>query len=130
MVNTYLPPVVTIPSSLGITAITRASPMVVTVSVDNPSSESNTYIVGMSVRLSVPITYKMYQADNLVGTIIAINGSDFSLNINSSQFDAFVAPSGNVPKPATLSPAGSRNLEYNNTNADIVPFQSLNNIGN
>ena len=71
----------------------------------------------------------MFQANNLVGTIIAINGSDFSLNIDSSQFDPFVIPAGDAAIGATVSPNGSRNYQYNNTSAN-VPFQSLNNIGN
>jgi hypothetical protein len=129
MANQYLPPVIQIPSSLLITAITQSSPMVVTVSVGNPTTEANTYIVGMAVRLFVPNSYGMYQANNLVGTITAINGSQFTLNLNSSQFDAFVIPSGNVEIPASLAPFGSRNLQYNNF-TENVPFQSLNNIGN
>ena len=129
MPNQYLPPVIAIPSSLVITAITQSAPMVITVSVTNPSTEANTYIVGMAVRLQVPQTYKMYQANNLVGTITAINGSNFTLNLDSSQFDAFVVPSGNVIQPATIAPFGSRNYQYNNGSMN-VPFQSLNNLGN
>ena len=130
MPNQYLPGVIAIPSSLNITAITQSSPMVVTVDVANPTTEANTYIVGMAIRLMVPQTYKMFQANNLVGTIIAISGSNFTLNLNSSSFDAFVVPSGNVTQPATIAPFGSRNLQYDNTNTQKVPFQSLNNIGN
>lgn len=129
MANQYLPPVIQIPSSLTITAITQASPMVITVAIGNTTTEANTYIVGMAIKLFVPQTYKMYQANNLVGTIKAINGSNFTLNLDSSQFDAFVVPSGNVEQPATIAPAGSRNLEFNNSTSK-VPFQSLNNIGN
>jgi hypothetical protein len=129
MPNQYLPGVITIPSSLVITAITQSSPMVITLDIANTTSEANTYIVGMAVRLFVPTTYKMYQANNLVGTITAINGLDFTLNLDSSLFDAFVVPSGNVTQPATIAPYGSRNLEYNNFTKN-VPFQSLNNLGN
>ena len=103
--------------------------MVITVQVGNTTTEANTYIVGMAVKLFVPQPYRMYQANGLVGTITEINGSDFTLNLDSSQFDAFVVPSGNVEQPATIAPNGSRNLQYNN-NTDLVPFQSLNNIGN
>lgn len=129
MANQYLPPVIQIPSSLVITAITQALPMVITVQVSNPTTEANTYISGMNVRLLVPRSYGMYQANNLVGTIQSIIGSNFTLNLDSTQFDAFVVPSGNVEQPATIAPFGSRNLQYNN-NTDQVPFQSLNNIGN
>jgi len=129
MPNQYLPPVITIPSSLTITAITQSSPMVITVAIGNAASEANTYIVGMAVRLNVPQSYRMYQANGLVGTITAINGNQFTLNLDSTQFDAFVVPSGNAEQPASLAPNGSRNLQYNN-NTDLVPFQNLNNIGN
>lgn len=129
MVNQYLPPVIQIPSSLAITSISQSSPMVVGVAIQNASTEANTYIVGMAIRLMVPQTYRMYQANNLIGTITAINGSNFTLNIDSSLFDPFVVPSGNVEQPATIAPNGSRNLQYNNQTNE-VPFQSLNNIGN
>lgn len=108
--------------------------MVITVAVGNPASESNTYIVGMQVRLTVPITYGMFQANNLVGTITAVNGSNFTLNIDSSLFDAFVVPlviqPGYTTTPASISPFGSRNLDFNNVTSSVIPFQSLNNIGN
>lgn len=129
MVNQYLKPVITIPSSLLIISITQSNLMVVTVVIGNATTEANTYIVGMAVKLFIPKTYGMYQANNLVGTIKKINGSDFTLNIDSTLFDSFIIPSGNVETPASLSPAGSRNLEYDNF-TNRVPFQNLNNIGN
>lgn len=130
MANQYLPPVIQIPSSLEVTAITQSLPMVVTVAIGNVSTEVNTYIVGMAVKLFVPKTYGMYQANNLVGTITAISGSNFTLNLDSSQFDAFIVPTGNVLQPASISPAGSRNYQYTNGSNLSVPFQSFNNIGN
>ena len=123
--NTFLPPTPVIPGFLLITNITKSSPMVVSI-VD---SDENTYIVGQLVYLSVPATYKMIQANTLVGTILEINGNDFSLNINSTLFDTFVVPSVGQTQPATLSPAGSRNLQFNNS-TNRVPFQSLSNQGN
>lgn len=130
MVNQYLPPVIQIPSSLLITNITQSLPMIISVAIGNSTTEANTYTVGMSIRLFVPISYGMYQANNLVGTITAINILNFTLNLDSSQFDAFVIPSGNTEQPASISPFGSRNLQYTNGTSESVPFQSLNNIGN
>lgn len=129
MTNQYLPGVIAIPSSLVITNITKSGPMIVSVAIGNSATAANTYIVGMSVRLVVPKPYGMYQANNLVGTILAINGLDWTLSLDSTLFDTFVIPSGNVETPASISPFGSRNLQYDNS-TDSVPFQSLNNIGN
>lgn len=129
MTNQYLPPVIQIPSALLITNITKSCPMIVSVAVGNATTQANTYIIDMAIRLFVPYTYNMHQANGLVGTITAINGLDFTLNIDSSQFDSFIIPSGNVEQPASIAPNGSRNLQYDNR-TDLVPFQSLNNIGN
>lgn len=128
MANQYLPGVITIPSSLLITDITRSYPMVVTISV-NAVTASNTYIPGQLVKLVVPNPYGMFQADGLIGQITIVAGSTLSLDIDSRGFDAFVIPAVTAERPANLSPAGSRNLQFNNE-TDQIPFQSLNNIGN
>lgn len=131
MPNQYLPGINTIPNSLVITDISKTAPMIVTTTLANtaPNPRVNTYKVGMNVRLLVPRTYGMYQANGLVGTIIALSGNVFVLSLDSSLFDTFTVPSTLVETPASLSPFGSKNLEYDNT-TELVPFQSLNNIGN
>lgn len=126
--NTYLPGTIQIPSAMNINAISNSYPMVVTAEV-NAVTEANSYIVGQVVRLTVPKRYGMFQANNLQGQIVAIDGLDFSLNLDSREFDVFSVPSGNVEQPASLAPAGSRNLQFNN-NTGQVPFQSLNDRGN
>lgn len=130
MVDQYLPGVITTPTSLGITNITKSFPMVVTVSVLNTSTQSLSYIPGMAVKLFVPKPYKMFQADGLVGIILDIIDLNFYLNLDSRYFDTFVVPSSGFGIPASISPAGSINFEYNNDNVNLLPFKSLNNIGN
>lgn len=125
--NQYLQGVIQIPSMLLITNITQASPMVITFTV--PSTGSNSYQLGQLVRLSVPKTWGMYQANGLTGKIIGIGATTMTLNIDSTNFDSFVDGSSTFETPASLSPAGSQNLEFNNF-TNQVPFQSLNNKGN
>lgn len=124
--NIYLPPSPVVPGALIITAITNANPMVVSFI----NSIYNTYALGQLVCLTVPAQYGMVQANELTGEIINISGTNFTLNINASNFDPFVIPPPSFPpptRPASLSPAGSRNI-YNVT---VEPFRSLNgNIGN
>jgi len=127
--NQYLPGTIQIPSSLLVTAATKAFPMVITVAIGNSTDEVNTYIEGMCVKLYIPRPYGMFQANGLTGKIISINGSDWSLDIDSTGFDSFSIPAGNAQTPASVSPAGSRNLQYTN-NTEQVPFQSYNNVGN
>lgn len=125
--NTYLPGTIQIPSMLLIDAITQTYPMKVTISVPSLTG-ANTYVVKQNVKLTVPYNYGMFQADGLEGTITAIDGSDFYLDIDARLFDAFVVPVDGE-QPASLAPAGSRNLLFDN-NTDRVGFQSLNNMGN
>ena len=100
--------------------------MVVTVSAN--TDQMNTYIPGQKVKLTVPVTFGMWQANGKTGQIVAIGTNILTLNIYALGFDPFVIPS-NSNLNATLAPSGSQNLEFNNGTAQ-VPFQSLNNIGN
>jgi hypothetical protein len=124
--NIYLPPSPVVPGALIITAITNTNPMVVSFT----NSIYNTYTLGQLVCLTVPQQYGMTQANELTGEIINISGTNFTLNINASNFDPFSIPPPSFPpptRPASLSPAGSRNI-YNIT---VEPFRSLNGeIGN
>jgi hypothetical protein len=126
--NQYLPGVIQIPSTLEITALTNTYPAIVTISIEVVTA-ANTYIFGQLVRLNIPYSYGMSQANGLVATVLSNNGTQLVLDLNTTNFDPFVVPSGNVSQPASVAPAGSRNLEYNNS-TDFVPFQSLNNRGN
>lgn len=111
-----------------ITAITNSYPMVVSTVVD-PVTQANTYQVNQLVKLFIPYSYGMFQANGLSGVILNVIGNDLYLDIDSTNFDVFAIPADSSLQPATLSPAGSRNLAFNNT-TNRVPFQSLNNIGN
>lgn len=127
MANIYLPGVIQIPSMLLITDITQNYPATVTFTV--PDTGSNTYRTGQLVRLTIPRTWGMYQANGLTAKIMSVGASTMVLDLNTTYFDAFVDGSATNETPASLAPAGSRNLEYDNTTRQIS-FQSLDNIGN
>ena len=126
--NTYLPGTIQIPSSLTITDISKSYPMIVTFTI-NTVTEANTYRSKQVVRLTVPITYGMYQANGLEASILDVGSSTMTLDVDSRLFDTFSIPSAGQIQPATLAPSGSRNLQFDNTTRQ-TPFQSLNNIGN
>ena len=120
--NTYLPPSPVVPMFLVIEDITNAIRAQVTVSTPN------SYVVGQLMYFSVPFDYGMFQINGLTGQILSVDITNliFTLNIDTSFFDRFVNPPSGIAKPATIAPAGARNI-YNNT---TVPFHSLGNIGN
>jgi len=127
MPNQYLPPVIAIPSMLLIIGISNSSPMIITFTI--PLDSANYYHINQKVKLTVPITWGMFQANGLIGKILAVDSTTITLNIDSSLFDIFIYNPTSKEAPASLAPSGSQNLEYDNT-TDKVPFQSLNNIGN
>jgi hypothetical protein len=81
------------------------------------------------VRLTVPRPWGMYQANGLTVKILSINSTTMLLDLDTTNFDAFVDGSSSSVTPASLAPAGSRNLEFDNT-TNQVGFKSLNNQGN
>ncbi len=120
--NVYLAPSPVIPMFLNITAITNANPCQVT------TNTANSYVIGQIVKFSVPFDYGMFQINGLSGQILSVDGTNliFNIGINTTQFDTFTSPSG-LAQPATISPAGSRNIY----NLNQVPFQSKNGgVGN
>jgi len=127
--NTFLPPSPVVPTFLVISAITNSSPMVVTVTT------ANSYVVDQLAYFTIPYTYGMFQLNTLTGKILAVDQTNLQItfDIDSTKFDPFVFPGSGftLERPATLSPAGSRNLTNLNTNLKIVPFHALNGqVGN
>ncbi len=121
--NIYLPPTPVVPGMLLISAITQSFPMVITI----VNSIYNTYVVNQLICLTVPSSYGMFQANELTGKIVAISSTSFSVDIDSRGFDPFVIPiAANVSIPASLAPAGCKNLY----NVEGEPFHSLTNQGN
>lgn len=123
--NTFLAPSPVVPFNLLISNISNANPCVVTVTVTSP--QINSYQVNQLILLTIPSAYGMQELADQTFQIIAVNGNDLTIPVNSTTFQPFVIPSGNVVEPASISSAGSRNL-YNFIE---VPYHSLNGtIGN
>lgn len=129
MANEYLAPVTYIPSRLLILNIARTFPMLMTLFVPPGYPVANTYLAGMLLRLYVPVTYGMRQANGLIGKILLVTGLDVALDIDARYFDPYVIPSGSVEAPASVVVFGSRNTLFSNDTRNL-PFQTLNNIGN
>jgi hypothetical protein len=70
-----------------ISSITNANPASVTTTIDHD------YLDGLIVRLIIPDGFGMTQADNLTGTITVTADDTFTIDIDTTNFDAFAAPS-------------------------------------
>lgn len=90
-----------------IASITNANPAVIT------TTFANQFITGTIVRLDIPPACGMQQANQLTGAISVINPTTFSINIDTTFFDAFSIPIFNP----TI-----------NTGAQVVPIGELNSM--
>lgn len=74
-----------------IASITQANPAVVT------TTFAHGYVTGTIVRLDIPISCGMQQANQMTGAIVVTSPTTFAINIDTSSFDAFTIPTGLPP---------------------------------
>lgn len=74
------------PSVRCIASITNSNPALITTTNDH------LYFDGMIVRLVIPPACGMQQADKLTGEITCTGATTFTINIDTSLFDAFSVP--------------------------------------
>lgn len=74
-----------------ITAITNAYPALVT------TSFANQFQTGMKVRINIPLGYGMQQLNQQLGQITVINDTQFTINLDTTSFDAFAVPAAYFP---------------------------------
>lgn len=106
------------PQFLYITKIIRGPATNVTVST------VHNYIPKQLVRLSIPPSFGMVEADGLTAEILSVTAYTMTLLLDSQLFNSFSFPPNVsnyiIPLFATLSPAGGRN-EYDTL---TIPFHS------
>jgi len=69
-----------------IDSITKADPVVITTNIDHD------YVTGQIVRINVPYNYGMRQIDGVVGPITVLTDDTFSMDIDTTLYDSFSAP--------------------------------------
>ena len=99
-----------------IAVITNGNPATVT------TVANHDYISGTIVRLLIPLGFGMLQADELFGTITVTGLTTFTIDIDTSDFDAFAIP---VLPPLSLqaaqvSPIGEINELLTSATANIL----------
>lgn len=107
-----------LPNRQIVTNITRANPGIVT------TSQAHGYSTGLFVRLFFPQNFGMQQVAEEVYEITVQSSTEFSLNIDTSNFDVF-DDSGASQSPQVI-PVGSDALsvlEPVKNNGNIIPEQ-------
>lgn len=80
--------------------ITNANPALVTTTI------AHLYQTGIIARLYIPQDFGMYQADQQFAAITVINATQFTIDINTQNYDVFVNPGNNLARAAMVVPIG------------------------
>ena len=75
-----------------ILSITQDENALVTTTFDGINPGNHQYSTGLIARLYVPNGFGMVQANQLEGIITVINDTQFTITIDTTNFDAFVVP--------------------------------------
>lgn len=98
-----------------VTAITNGNPAAVTTSFPHG------YASGLVVRLLVPLGFGMQQANKLFGEIDVTSPTTYNISIDTSLFDPFVVPAGNL-QYAQCNAYGEANYTVYHALQNQLPF--------
>jgi len=113
------------PAMRDILSITQDINALVTTTFDGVNPGDHQYLTGLIVRLYVPYGFGMVQANHFDGPITVINETQFTLPINTTNFDAFVVPAyqpGAFGTPAQVVPVGEVNDMLTESTRNVLPY--------
>lgn len=99
------------PAMRVVTAITQANPAVVT------TSFAHQYVNGIIVRLDFPAANGMPQIVGNTYVVTVVSSTTFSLNVNSSNFQAYVNN-----QCAMVIPVGELTSQFNAATQNVLPY--------
>ena len=108
-----------------ILSITQADNALVTTTFDGVNPGNHQYSTGLIARLYIPRGFGMVQADKLYGVITVVNDTQFTISIDTTNFDAFSVPDyqpGNNGTPAQVVPIGEVNELLTEATQNVLPY--------
>lgn len=108
-----------------ILSITQDENALVTTTLDGLNPGNHQYSTGLIVRLYVPYGFGMVQVNQLYGPITVVNDTQFTIPIDTTNFDAFVVPDyqpGAFGTPAQVVPIGEVNELLTEATQNVLPY--------
>lgn len=108
-----------------ILSITNDTQALVTTTFDGTNPGNHQYMTGLIVRLVVPQGFGMVQANQLYAPITVVNATQFTIDINTTSFDAFVVPDyqpGAFGTPSQAIPIGEVNEILTGATQNVLPY--------
>lgn len=100
------------PAMRNILSITQGFPCLITTTFNGTTPGDHLYITGVILRLYIPDGFGMTQANYLTSAVTVTSPTTFTMDIDTTNFDAFVIPDrnpGHYGTPAQCVPVGEVN---------------------
>lgn len=113
------------PAMRMILSISLSPNAIVVTTIDGVVPGNHHYVTGTVVRLDIPKEFGMPQANQMTGTIIVIDDTSFSIDIDTSLFQPYVIPSPLPPHLQSFGqvvPIGSANDTLKPAVKNVLPF--------
>ncbi len=95
-----------------ILSITNGYPALVTTTLDGIVPGDHQYMTGLIARINIPLGFGMAQLNQFEGIVAVTSSTQFTIDIDTTSFDAFIVPTlhpGWNATPATVVPVGEIN---------------------
>ena len=116
MASCYAPEFPTFQRAMRIIAsITNSNPAIVTTTFHHD------YSTGLIVRLNIPLGFGMQQANQASAAIVVTGETTFTMDLDTSAFDAFMVPSPSY-QCANVTPIGEINEILTQATQNVLPY--------
>jgi hypothetical protein len=108
-----------------ILSITRANPAVITTTFNGSTAGDHDYSSGLIVRIMIPEGFGMSGINEFLGPITVTSTTTFTIDIDTSTFDAFVVPAvypGGFGTAAQVIPVGELNDMLTMATQNVLPY--------
>lgn len=106
-------------------SITQAEQALITTTFDGINPGDHQYSTGLIVRLNVPEGFGMVRVNELSAPITVVNSTQFTMPIDTTNFDPFVIPTyqpGFFGTPAQVVPVGEVNDLLTMATQNVLPY--------
>ncbi len=108
-----------------ILSITQAESALITTTFDGINPGNHQYSTGLIVRIYVPYGFGMVRLNAMEAPITVVNDTQFTVPIDTTDFDAFVVPAyqpGAFGTPALVVPIGEVNDLLTEATQNVLPY--------
>src|SRR5690606_15453641 len=108
-----------------ILSITQEENALVTTTFDGINPGNHDYLTGLIARIYVPDGFGMTQANRLEGIVTKINDTQFTITIDTTNFDPFVIPAyqpGAFGTPAHVVPVAVISIILTEATQNVLPY--------